>query len=417
VNNVLVERYTYDVFGQPTIRDVNGTEITSSTVGNPYAFTGRRYDPEAGLYYYRARYYDYATARFLQPDPSGYTDGLNLYAYVGNSPLMWGDPSGLCKEALMDAFRLWDRMHPGNPFAQARRTLDFLTMGPDYYRVFRGVDYGRGQAAGLAAIMAGGKVIGYSTLLEGLMGIQVRQQREIHGWERFGYGAVGGVQTLLSAVTLAQGLHHVTAPSSGISQACFAACTEVLTPLGYTPIEAIQAGDTIIAGIPRTDETVEVRVRRILRQDVAELIVLRLDGDNIETTAEHPFWIKDTGWVKAKDLWVGAELRSVQGEGVCVRGICREGRQTAVYNLSVSGPHTYFVSRESVLVHNKPASNGGRFVGRDALRRQNRGVFRDVANRVGLNNKQRELLHQAVTGQNFDYHEIMAIAKSLKGID
>ena len=97
VNNVLVDRYTYDVFGQPTIRDANGAEIAASAVGNPYAFTGRRYDPEAGLYYYRARYYDFATGRFLQPDPLGYADGPNLYAYVGNSPLSWADPSGLCK--------------------------------------------------------------------------------------------------------------------------------------------------------------------------------------------------------------------------------------------------------------------------------------------------------------------------------
>ena len=100
MNNVLVERYAYDVFGQPTIRDVNGTEISASALNNPYLFTARRYDAEAGLYYYRARYYDYATGRFLQPDPLGYTDGLNLYAYVGSNPLSWIDPLGLCKDAL-----------------------------------------------------------------------------------------------------------------------------------------------------------------------------------------------------------------------------------------------------------------------------------------------------------------------------
>jgi RHS repeat-associated protein len=97
VNSVLVERYTYDVFGRPTIRDANGTEITASAFANPYLFTGRAYDAETGLYYYRARYYDFATGRFLQADPTGYSDGLNLYAYVGNNPLTWVDPLGLCK--------------------------------------------------------------------------------------------------------------------------------------------------------------------------------------------------------------------------------------------------------------------------------------------------------------------------------
>jgi len=97
VNSVLVERYTYDVFGRPTIRDANGVVIAESAFANPYLFTGRAYDAESGLYYYRARYYDYYTGRFLQPDPAGYTDGLNLYAYVGNNPLAYVDPFGLCE--------------------------------------------------------------------------------------------------------------------------------------------------------------------------------------------------------------------------------------------------------------------------------------------------------------------------------
>jgi RHS repeat-associated protein len=102
VNNVLVERYAYDVFGRPTIRDPNGVTIAASARGNPYLFTGRPHDAESGLYYYRARYYDYATGRFLQPDPTGYGDGLNLYSYCGNNPFNFSDPSGLCKESIFD---------------------------------------------------------------------------------------------------------------------------------------------------------------------------------------------------------------------------------------------------------------------------------------------------------------------------
>ncbi len=80
VNNVIVERYSYDVFGEPN---------RTSDVNNPYMFTGRRYDPEADLYYYRARYYAYDIGRFLQPDPIGYDAGLNMYAYVGNNPVLF----------------------------------------------------------------------------------------------------------------------------------------------------------------------------------------------------------------------------------------------------------------------------------------------------------------------------------------
>lgn len=81
----LAESYAYTPFGQS-----NGT----SSVGNPYQYTGRRFDDESGLYYYRARYYHPELRRFMQPDPIGYLDGMHVYAYVGNNPVMFVDPYG-----------------------------------------------------------------------------------------------------------------------------------------------------------------------------------------------------------------------------------------------------------------------------------------------------------------------------------
>jgi len=45
----IVERYSYDVFGSPTIRDANNEQLTTSNFANPYMFTGRRYDSETGF--------------------------------------------------------------------------------------------------------------------------------------------------------------------------------------------------------------------------------------------------------------------------------------------------------------------------------------------------------------------------------
>lgn len=101
-----LEIYAYSVYGKP-----NGT----SCLGNPYLYTSRAYDAETGLYYYRARYYNPQIGRFLQVDPIGYSDGMNLYAYVSNNPLMLIDPLGLCSVA---------------------RTLDWIQGGLDAIGIF-----------------------------------------------------------------------------------------------------------------------------------------------------------------------------------------------------------------------------------------------------------------------------------------
>ncbi|HEC76484.1 MAG TPA: hypothetical protein ENI33_04410, partial [Thermoplasmatales archaeon] len=86
-SEILKASYEYDAFGVIVQQ--------TAEVNNPYCFTGREWDTEAGLYYYRNRYYDAEIGRFITQDPMGLKGGINLYAYVNNNPINFIDPFGL----------------------------------------------------------------------------------------------------------------------------------------------------------------------------------------------------------------------------------------------------------------------------------------------------------------------------------
>ena len=96
----IVDEYSYTVFGKAYRKNLNWLYkpvawANDSAIWNTRLFTGREYDTETWLYYQRARHYDPASGRFLQKDPIGTKDDVNLYRYVKNSPLNFVDRMGL----------------------------------------------------------------------------------------------------------------------------------------------------------------------------------------------------------------------------------------------------------------------------------------------------------------------------------
>lgn len=95
----------YDAFGN----------LQAGATTSGYAFTGREWESEVALAYYRARWYDPKGGRFLSEDPYGIRSGINRYAYVDNNPVLLRDPKGL--QATNGAGKKWQPSGPLNPAA------------------------------------------------------------------------------------------------------------------------------------------------------------------------------------------------------------------------------------------------------------------------------------------------------------
>jgi RHS repeat-associated protein len=89
-NGYKSEIYKYGAYGEPK----NGFNQTSFSGESRFRYTGQTILPDAQLYYYKARVYDPIMGRFMQTDPIGSDDDLNIYAYVGGDPINATDPTG-----------------------------------------------------------------------------------------------------------------------------------------------------------------------------------------------------------------------------------------------------------------------------------------------------------------------------------
>ncbi|GFN06601.1 hypothetical protein Smic_51570 [Streptomyces microflavus] len=166
------------------------------------------------------------------------------------------------------------------------------------------------------------------------------------------------------------------------------------------PIEEVEAGDKVLATDPETGKSRAETVTAEIRGDGSkDLVYITLaaspDSDSkptaITATDGHPFWVPEAGeWVDAKDLIPGQRLQTSAGGRTQIAAIDRWTQDAAVYNLTISNLHTYYVLAgvTPVLVHNsggcpdldalsqsgmRPAKGKTTHAGREYQKHMNRG--------------------------------------------
>ena len=149
-----------------------------------------------------------------------------------------------------------------------------------------------------------------------------------------------------------------TADAINNGATCFVAGTLVLTEDGEKPIESIKVGDYVYSTDPETGESDYKEVLNVFIRQSNIIIHVFVNGEEIETTPTHPFWVEDE-WVTADKLKAGDVLTRADGTTCAIDKVYAEfsNKAITVYNFEVADFHSYYVTDTGVLVHNAGYKN------------------------------------------------------------
>lgn len=135
---------------------------------------------------------------------------------------------------------------------------------------------------------------------------------------------------------------------------CFVAGTKVSTPNGLVNIEELKIGDKVYTYNEETKEIEEETITNAFGSNSNIISTITFEnGEKIQSTEIHPYYVIGKGWTEAKDLVAGDEIFT-QNQTRCkiVKAETNKTEITKVYNITVSGNHNYFVGETQLLVHN-----------------------------------------------------------------
>ncbi len=310
-----------------------------------------------------ARYYNPSTGRFIQRDPIGINGGMNVYEYVGSSPLMHVDPTGLdyCGEGfgMIDGPcgpqpPAYTGVGEGGPPALPPRPR---TPRPPAGRkkgkpaiVNSEILWGAGDlAAGWAALVCekvsiklyAASRLGTRTgnFLVDNTDVEVHVGQGIHWWS-LGHGVIDDVNRRFPKLRVVP---------------CFVAGTLVHTEEGRTPVEMLDMHDRIIGRDSTSGLELEQEIAAIHVNESQEFVRVKFHDEALVSTPEHPYFVIGQGWKSAKDLKRSDQLLARDGSAIEIEDIEFEVTKfnKRVYNLTVNSASVYYVGNIGVLVHNK----------------------------------------------------------------
>ena len=367
----IIAYYHYDAFGNAKIVDKNGKQIVESdnlnnpAVLNPFRWKSQYYDSDTKLYYIDKRWYDPERGRFISAaspecliENAATVFALNLYAFALSNPVAVMLACGSIYPSLDFYFdgelgiweRYWRQIVLGIGIAA---TIIAVVLAP--FTCGGSVGVGAAIATTLFNI-AMGTVIGAATTLA-IGGITAGISSALKGngfWNGFAeyYASVNLADVLLTSFAFAA-VGVAISNAVGAVQ-CFKEGTLVVTDEGLKPIEEIKVGDKVLAYDETTGEQAYKEVVRLFRNETDEWCHITANGEELVCTGGHPFFVKDKGFVSAKDLSVGDILHLSDGALVAILAIAIEKltKPETTYNFEVADFHTYYVGESEVLVHN-----------------------------------------------------------------
>ncbi len=121
----------------------------------------------------------------------------------------------------------------------------------------------------------------------------------------------------------------------------------------HRTIEQIKAGDLVMSRNEATGQVSAQRVAQTFEKQAAATLVLRLkNGEQIETTKEHPFYVESQGFTPAGEMGIGTSIVTRAGPNAVLASSRVRERAATVYNFEVENTHTYFVGSSNLWVHN-----------------------------------------------------------------